>query len=89
MALRPQASNAWWTSWLQAVAAANTIPDQYTYHLEGGVDAADNDPQFTNASLRGLLQQYGLPERQVCINEYALFEQMLPSGYAWWISRLE
>ena len=89
MALRPTASNTWWTSWLEAIAAAGTIPDQYSYHLEGGNTAVDNDPQYTNASLRGLLQQYGLPERQVSINEYAAFEEMLPSGYAWWISRLE
>lgn len=89
MARRPMASNTWWTSWLQAIAAAGTIPDQYSYHLEGSNTEADNDPQYTNASLRGLLAQYGLPERQVSINEYAAFEEMLPSGYAWWISRLE
>lgn len=82
-------SNKWWTAWLKAIADAGTIPDQYSYHLEGDLNAQDNDPQYTNQSLGALLQQYKLPERQVSINEYAAFNEMVPSGYAWWISRLE
>ncbi|KAL8389050.1 hypothetical protein RB595_008828 [Gaeumannomyces hyphopodioides] len=89
LAWRPMANNTWWTSWLAAIAAANTVPDQYSYHLEGDLRAADNDPQYTNASLAALLRQHGLPERQISINEYAAFGEMVPAGYAWWISRLE
>ena len=36
-----------------------------------------------------LLNQYNLPARQVNINEYANLGEQTPSGYAWWISRLE
>ncbi|KAK7967168.1 uncharacterized protein PG986_001445 [Apiospora aurea] len=89
LAWRPMSSNKWWTSWLQAIADAGTVPDQYSYHLEGDLNAQDNDPQYTNQSLGALLRQHGLPERQVSINEYAAFNEMIPSGYAWWISRLE
>jgi hypothetical protein len=89
LAFRPEATNTWWTEWLAQISGNNTVPDQYAYHLEGTLTEVDNDPQFTNASLRALLQQYGLPERQVNINEYAEFIEQIPSGYAWWISRLE
>ncbi|KAK4232940.1 hypothetical protein C8A03DRAFT_19883, partial [Achaetomium macrosporum] len=36
-----------------------------------------------------LLRQYGLPERQVFVNEYAQASEMVPGSYIWWISRLE
>ena len=83
------ASNAWWTTWLKQIAGNNTAPDQYSYHLEGTLSEADNDPQYTNASLSALQKQYGLPSREVNINEYAEYSEMMPAGYAWWISRLE
>ncbi|KAK7936074.1 hypothetical protein PG985_001569 [Apiospora marii] len=89
LAWRPMSSNKWWTAWLQAIADAETVPDQYSYHLEGDLNAQDNDPQYTNKSLGALLEQYNLPERQVSINEYAAFAEMVPAGYAWWIARLE
>jgi hypothetical protein len=89
MAWRPTPDNTWWTNWLSQIAGNDTVPDQYSYHLEGAVDAVDNDPQYTNSSLASLLEQYGLPSRQINVNEYAEFSEMLPSGYAWWISRLE
>lgn len=89
MAFRPMPSNKWWTTWLAQIAGNKTIPDRYTYHLEGELTAVDNDPQYTNASLGALLKQYGLPERQVFVNEYAQASEMVPGGYIWWISRLE
>src|SRR5664279_708043 len=89
MAYRPMASNQWWTTWLKQVAGNGTVPDYYTYHLEGDAKAVDNDPQYTNSSLRALLHQYNLPERQVFANEYAESSEMVPGSYIWWISRLE
>jgi len=89
MAYRPMASNNWWTTWLKQIAGNSTVPDYYTYHLEGGANDEDNDPQYTNSSLRGLLHQYGLPERQIFANEYAEQSEMVPGSYIWWISRLE
>lgn len=89
LAWRPMPSNNWWTAWLKQIAGNDTVPDYYTYHLEGDLTAVDNDPQYTNSSLRSLLKQYSLPERQVHINEYAESKEMVPGGYIWWISRLE
>ncbi|RDW73337.1 hypothetical protein BP6252_07244 [Coleophoma cylindrospora] len=89
MAFRPLASNPWWTTWLSQISGNGTVPEQYSYHLEGETDAVDNDPQYTNASLAALLTTYKLPSRQVNINEYAKFSEQNPAGAAWWISRLE
>lgn len=89
MANVPTASNTWWTSWLSQIAGNKTIPDQYVYHLEGSPTAVSDDLQYTNASLRALLQRYSLPERQININEYATLSEQIPAGYAWWISRIE
>lgn len=89
LANQPLASNAWWTTWLSQVAGNNTVPDQYSYHLEGDYTNQVDDPQYTNASLAALLTTYGLPSREVNINEYATYTEMKPSGYAWWIARLE
>jgi hypothetical protein len=89
LAFLPETTNAWWTGWLAQISGNNTVPDQYAYHLEGARTDPGNDLQHTNASLRALLHQYGLPERQVNINEYAELSEQIPSGYAWWISRLE
>ncbi|AEO67095.1 glycoside hydrolase family 39 protein [Thermothielavioides terrestris NRRL 8126] len=90
LAYRPTATNTWWTAWLSAIRGNDTIPDQYAYHLEGGTTDADNDLQYTNASLAALLSQHGLPPpRQVNINEYANSAEQVPAGAAWWIARLE
>jgi hypothetical protein len=89
MAYRPQPTNTWWTAWLKCVSGNNTIPDYYTYHLEGGLTDVTNDPLYTNASLAALLKQYNMPSRQVFINEYAELSEQVPGGYVWWISRLE
>lgn len=89
LAFRPLSDNPWWTTWLAQISGNRTIPDQYSYHLEGITTAIDNDLQTTNATLRALLQQYDLPERQININEYANPSEQIPAGAAWWISRLE
>jgi hypothetical protein len=89
LAYRPMSTNTWWTNWLSQIAADRTIPDQYAFHLEGALTAVDNDLQYTNASLTALLNTYGLPQRQININEYAASGEQVPAGAAWWISRLE
>lgn len=57
--------------------------------MEHSLANANNDPGVTNATLSALLTQYGLPGREVNVNEYAILGEMHPSGYAWWIARLE
>lgn len=39
--------------------------------------------------LQSILNQYGLPRKPININEYAVFDEQVPSGAAWWISQLE
>lgn len=85
----PGPNNSFWTTWLPQAVGNNTIPDYYTLHLLGGLGDINYDPQTTNTTLRDLLKRYNAPERQVFINEYAAAAEMVPSGYAWWISRLE
>lgn len=34
-------------------------------------------------------KQYGLPSKPININEYAVFNEQVPSGSAWWIAQLE
>ena len=80
---QPNSGNSWWTGWLQTVTSSNTIPDQYTWHDEPG------DVQVDVANLANLLKQYGAPTRPVNLNEYATFDEQVPSGAAWWMSRLE
>jgi hypothetical protein len=79
----------WWTSWLSQIKGNSTIPDQYSYHLEGETAALDNDLQTTNATFKALLATYGLPDRQININEYANPQEQVPTATAWYISRLE
>ncbi|KAK4031410.1 glycoside hydrolase family 39 protein [Parachaetomium inaequale] len=85
----PGPNNAYWTTWLPQAVGNNTIPDYYTLHLLGGPGDINYDPEYTNVSLARLLKTYGAPQRQVFINEYAAAAEMVPSGYVWWISRLE
>lgn len=85
----PAADNDWWTTWLEQIAGNDTVPDQWSYHMEHSLANANNDPGATNATLSELLTQYGLPEREVNVNEFAILGEMYPSGYAWWIARLE
>lgn len=88
-AAQPTTSNSWWTGWLSLVKGNNTIPDQYSWHIEGDINDVNDDLQTNNATLTGMLKQYALPARQVNINEYAVFDEQVASGAAWWISRLE
>lgn len=80
-ASQPSASNSVWTSWASQVAGNETYPDQYSWHY-GDPDV--NDPAFYE-----VLSANDLPYRPVNLNEYAMLDEMTPSGYAWWISRLE
>ena len=85
----PGPNNAYWTTWLPQAVGNATIPDYYTMHLLGGLGDIAYDPEYALASLSNLLNKYGAPSRQVFVNEYAAAAEMVPSGYIWWISRLE
>lgn len=89
LASQPYSTNTWWASFLDYIAANDTIPDQYTWHLEGSTTDANDDLQTNIPNLDSMLAARGLPQRQININEYATFPEQVPAGNAWWISRLE
>lgn len=86
---QPTTTNTWWTDWLSQIKGNDTIPDQYSWHIEGDINNAIDDLETNNATMVQLLQSYDLPERQANINEYAIFDEQVAAGAAWWISRLE
>ncbi|RAO66687.1 uncharacterized protein BHQ10_002699 [Talaromyces amestolkiae] len=89
----PYNPDIWWTSWLSQIAGNDTIPDQIAYHLEAGpgIGPWQSSYDLTNTypSVQALLRSYGIPNRPQVINEYASYEEQIPSGAAFWISRLE
>ncbi|KAI9655101.1 MAG: hypothetical protein M1821_005584 [Bathelium mastoideum] len=86
----PTPSNTWWTKWLTQIKGNSTIPDQYSWHLEGSISDVNDDLQTNNATFASMLTSAGLSQpKQVNINEYATFPEQVAAGAAWWISRLE
>ncbi|OKL55462.1 hypothetical protein UA08_09318 [Talaromyces atroroseus] len=81
----PLASNTWWEAWASFVAANDSIPDQYAWHMESGT----GDLLSSHAGLLYWQSTYGLPSKPININEYAVFDEQVPAGSAWWISQLE
>lgn len=81
----PDTGNSWWSSWAQAIALADAAPDQYTWHLEGGGGSMDD----SSNGLQQIIDTYLLPQRQININEYAIFSEQNPSGSSWFIAQLE
>lgn len=80
-ASQPSTSNTVWTSWASQIAGNETYPDQYSWHF--------GDPDVDGPAFQDVLSAYGLPSRLVNLNEYAMLNEMTPSGYAWWLSRLK
>ncbi|KAH8799817.1 glycoside hydrolase superfamily [Xylogone sp. PMI_703] len=81
----PGASNTWWTSWSSFIASNNSIPDQYSWHMEGG----GGDMLSSVVVLNTLRATNKLPSKTININEYATLAEQVPCGAAWWISQLE
>ncbi|RHZ54011.1 glycoside hydrolase family 39 protein [Aspergillus thermomutatus] len=81
----PLASNTWWNNWASFVASNKSIPDQYAWHMEGG----GGDLLSAQDGLVHWQKTYGLPGRPININEYAVYNEQVPAGSAWWIAQLE
>ncbi|KAH8771764.1 glycoside hydrolase superfamily [Diaporthe sp. PMI_573] len=81
----PLTSNSWWQKWASFAASNRSIPDQYAWHMEGG----GGDLISAYGGLVATQKQYGLPSKPININEYAVFNEQVPSGSAWWIAQLE
>jgi len=85
----PSPDNPWWTGWLDEIKTNDTIPDYYSWHLEGGPDNPTQNIAQNLPLLNSMLAEYDLPDRQININEYATFEEQVASASAWWIASLE
>ncbi|KAF3404074.1 hypothetical protein DPV78_003089 [Talaromyces pinophilus] len=81
----PSQSNSWFQAWAQFVGSNQSVPDQYTWHMEGG----SGDLVSSQAGLDYFRGLYGLPARLININEYATQNEQVPAGSAWFISQLE
>lgn len=86
LAGQPGTTYDWWTQWAQFVKNNASIPDQYAWHEEGG---SGSNFEYSYGVLQQILTKYGLPQRQININEYATFNEQVPAGSAFWISQFE
>ncbi|KAG8989256.1 hypothetical protein FRB93_003696 [Tulasnella sp. JGI-2019a] len=85
----PVSTNTWWTAFLAQVKADGTAPDVYTWHHEGDITSTLDDLQTTQPNMVAMLNSYGLTVGEFIIDEYGTSAEQVPSGAAWWISRLE
>ncbi|WUU18375.1 RICIN domain-containing protein [Streptomyces sp. NBC_00663] len=83
-ASQPNASNTWWTTYLNYVKANNAAPDIYSWHDEPGDPATDVGRANSTLAAAGLTHT-----RPYQINEYATLSMQSPGGGAWFIGRLE
>lgn len=78
-------SSGWWNTFASFVKTNGSIPDQWSWHMETGGGSMTG----SYGALQTVLNQYALPQKPVNINEYAIFDEQVPSGAAWWIAQLE
>ncbi|KAJ4860044.1 hypothetical protein T069G_05032 [Trichoderma breve] len=87
---QPDPNNVWWTDWLSMIGSQNVIPDTYCWHLirQSGGSGGD-DITFSRGVFEQLLQQFGLPDRPINIDEYGSPEEQVPASSAWFMARFE
>lgn len=81
----PSTGNTWWSNFGSFIKSNGSIPDQWAWHMETGGGSMTG----SYGGLQSILSKYQLPQKPVNINEYAVFNEQVPSGAAWWISQLE
>ncbi|MGP3968945.1 GH39 family glycosyl hydrolase [Streptomyces sp. 6N223] len=84
----PDPGNGWWTTFLDHVAEAGTVPDIISWHEIGG-SPNNQDPAASKASVQQMLADRGLTVEDYSVNEYAWPEQQNPGNSGWFIARLE
>jgi hypothetical protein len=82
-AYTPQARPAQWSTYLQHVRAAGTVPDWITNHDEGDVD----DPVTVAQSLNSQLTAAGISARPLSANEYQPADRQTAGVTAWYLAR--
>ncbi|KAG5814118.1 hypothetical protein H9Q74_007937 [Fusarium xylarioides] len=83
----------WGRGWHQfkANSRRRTRNNQSLVDTVGSHEEAGSGSNFENSYgvLQQILSKYGLPQRQININEYATFNEQVPAGSAFWISQFE
>lgn len=82
-AYTPQARPAQWSTFLNHVKAAATVPDWITNHDEGDVD----DPVAVSQALNNQLSAAGIPARPLSANEYQPADRQTAGVTAWYLAR--
>jgi hypothetical protein len=82
-AYTPQARPTQWSTFLNHVKAAGTIPDWITNHDEGDVD----DPVAVSQALNSQLAAAGITARPLSANEYQPADRQTAGVTAWYLAR--
>ncbi|MGA5303903.1 RICIN domain-containing protein [Nucisporomicrobium flavum] len=82
-AYTPQARPAQWSTFLNHVKAAGTVPDWITNHDEGDVD----DPVTVAQALNSQLAAAGIAARPLSANEYQPADRQTAGVTAWYLAR--
>ncbi|RFN54063.1 glycoside hydrolase family 39 protein [Fusarium flagelliforme] len=86
----PTTGHDWWTDFLTECIKNDTLPDQWSWHMESGNDC--DTMAGSMKSFHDLLAKFDVPlekAKDVNINEYAVYGEQVPSAGAWWIAGLE
>src|SRR4051794_11028188 len=82
-AFTPQARPAQWSTFLNHVRSAGTVPDMITNHDEGDVD----DPVAVGQALNNQLSAAGIGTRPLSANEYQPADRQTAGVTAWYLAR--
>ncbi|KFY98856.1 hypothetical protein V498_01184 [Pseudogymnoascus sp. VKM F-4517 (FW-2822)] len=86
MAHSPSLTNSNWNTWLQAIADDDTVPDHYSWHQIG---SWEREPDTTVPDFDTMREKYGLPERQIDVNEYAWPTEQNPANSVYFLAQFE
>jgi len=81
----PERNPSMWRTWLAHVKAADTVPDWISHHLLNGT--AD-DPVVASRITREILDEAGVGQRPLSVNEYQGSTLQTADSTAWYINRL-
>lgn len=84
----PPGGSAWWTGYLNFVAANSVVPNIVSWHSLSPGAVTEVDPRVARQTVDGWLSSRGI-SRPYQINEYAWGTQQNPGNSAWYICRLE
>ncbi|WP_426502647.1 RICIN domain-containing protein [Dactylosporangium sp. McL0621] len=82
-AYTPQARPSQWSTFLNHVKSAGTVPDWITNHDEGDVD----DPVTVAQALNSQLSSAGIPARPLSANEYQPADRQTAGVTSWYLAR--